>query len=307
MHAIGHGSYNRRGSFARLGWSRFARREVLCAQNLCSAKEALLLFAHGKSALVRLSDSVKLGLGRCVELRSGVFNLLRPEYRKAYADAQAIAKRADQGEIGGDVAEKEIGQLLAVIPTEVALQGLGLQGELHSQALSVILTCCFTLEAYANALAHFLLLETDYLGLLKSGHELAANLLIESFDQMSTARKWETLGRLGADTGFDKSRPPFQDFQCLFRFRDDHVHAKVVAYSDDQARKRYHDKLPDPINGTLDLSHALYAARTYWSMVQEVHRLVGFDQNSFHRHYTLEPWPDETKRQEWESIARGGV
>jgi len=265
-----------------------------------------VLFAQGKSALVRLSDSVKVGLGRCAELSSGVLGLLRPEYRKTYADAQAIAKRAERGEVGVDAAEKEIGQLLAVIPTPVAMQGVGLLGELHSQALSVILTCCFTLEAYANALAHFLLRETDYLGLLKGGHELPANLLIESFDQMSTARKWETLGRLGAGTGFDKSRAPFQDFQCLFRFRDDHVHAKVVAYSEDQARKRYNDKLPDPVSGMLDLSHALYAAKTYWHMVQEVQRLVGFNQNSFHRHYTLEPWPDEATRLEWESIARGG-
>jgi hypothetical protein len=270
-------------------------------------KEVLVLFAQGQSGLVRLSDSIKVGLARCAELSHRVLELLRPEYRQAYADAQAIAKRAERGEIGVEVAEKEIGSLLAVIPTEVAWQGMGLQGELHSQALSVILTCCFTLEAYANALAHFLLRETDHLGLMKSGHELPANLLIESFDQMSTARKWEMLARLGTGAGFDKSRPPFQDFQCLFRFRDDHVHAKVVAYSDDLARKRYNDKLPDPVSGMLDLSHALYAAKTYWNMVQEVQRLVGFDQHSFHRHYTLEPWPDDATRHEWESIAKGEV
>jgi hypothetical protein len=130
-------------------------------------------------------------------------------------------------------------RILSVIPQDVAMAAVGLQGELHSQALSVILTCCFTLEAYANALAYFLFRESDYLGLIRGGHKLCADLLIESFDQMNTARKWETLGRLGQGEGFDRSRSPFQDFQYLFRFRDDHVHAKVRDDSEDYSLKRY--------------------------------------------------------------------
>src|SRR5262245_48470450 len=57
------------------------------------AEMAPMLFAQGKSALVRLSDSVKIGLGRCAELSRDISGLLRPEYRKAFADAQAIANR----------------------------------------------------------------------------------------------------------------------------------------------------------------------------------------------------------------------
>lgn len=52
--------------------------------------------------------------------------------------------------------------------------------------------------------------------------------------------------RLTGDVGFDKSKAPFQDFQILFTFRDDHVHDKVVPFSDDRARKRYNGRFQTP-------------------------------------------------------------
>ena len=121
------------------------------------------------------------------------------------------------------------------------------------------------------------------------------------FEKMGPAEKWEELGKLGP--GFDKSRSPFQDFRNLFTFRDDHVHAKVRDFVG-RSRRGYHGRLPDPVAGLLDLSHALYAAETYWDMVQEVHRLIGFDQAKFHRDYNLAPWFDEPSRLSWHEIAR---
>jgi hypothetical protein len=262
-----------------------------------------MLFRTGNSALVRLSDTIKVSLRRCAELRVELLALMRPEYKEAHLQAQAIAKRAENGEIEYQVADYQMRGVLSAIPHEIAVKGVFLQSELHGQALSVILGCCFTLESYINSLAHFLFREDDFLGLVRAGHHVAADLLVEAFDDMSTAQKWETVGRLHWNTGFDHCRAPWQDFKWLFRFRDDHVHSKVRRYSEDYSDERYNGKLPDPVFGLLDLQHALYGADVYWNMVQEVHRLLGLDQARFHRHYNLMPLPDEASRSEWVKLS----
>ena len=102
--------------------------------------------------------------------------------------------------------------------------------------------------------------------------------------------KWETVGKLKKGSGFDRSVSPYQDFKYLFNFRNDLVHDKVVDYKTDRARNRYGGHLPDPVFGMLELEHALYAADTYWAMVEQVHRLTGYPRAAFHRHYNLSPW-----------------
>jgi hypothetical protein len=262
-----------------------------------------MILAQGKSALVRLSDSIKVGLDYCGRVTSEIL-VLWDQYKQQFRNAQAIARRAEAGGIDFESANEQIRTALSAVPNEVSWRGVVLQGELHSQALSTILTCCFCLESYINALAYFLLEETDYIGLIRDGHRSTSDILVEAIKRMSTRQKWEAIGKLREPSGFDRSRPPFQDFHRLFNFRDDHVHDKVRALADDYSRKRYNDKLPDSVFGMLDLGHALYAAQTYWDMVNEAHRLLAVDQAKFHRHYNLMPWFDDSNRHDLDQLAR---
>jgi hypothetical protein len=189
------------------------------------------------------------------------------------------------------------------IPMDVAQRAAGLQLRIHSQALTTVLLCCFTLESYVNSLAHFLLAERDVLGLIRDGHKTSADVLFEAIERMSPRDKWGAVARLGKGGGFDRSRSPWQDFDVLFRFRDDHVHDKVVAYGADRSTKRYNNRFPDPVGGVLELRHAIFAATTYWAMVQHVHDLVGVATQGFHRHYNLSPWPGENSAQELKALA----
>ena len=159
--------------------------------------------------------------------------------------------------------------------------------------------CCFSLESYVNSFAYFLIKESDFLGLSKSGRKSSAEAVLDAIDRLSTREKWETIGKMGSAVGFDRSRTPFQDF----RFRDDNVHDKAIPYSEDRAAKRYNKKFPDPVFGSLDLGHALFAADVYWNMVQEIHRLTGVDAEVFHRHYNLKPWFDDENRRSLQELA----
>lgn len=261
-----------------------------------------MLFPEKKSALVRLSDTLKIGLDACANTSREILDLLAP-YEPIFRKAQSIAAQAHRRDAVTTELENHLRRILAAVPEEASRKGVRLQGELHSQALSTILSSCFCLESYISSLAYFLFEETDFLGLIKDGHKVSADLLLEGIERMTTRKKWETVGRLRGGVGLDRSRPPFQDFQILFNFRDDHVHDKVVDYSDDRPTKQYNGKLPDPVTGLLDLGHALYCVHTYWDMVKETHKLIDVDQKSFHRHYNLAPWTDDGHRQELEELA----
>jgi len=261
-----------------------------------------LLFPEKKSALVRLSDTLKISLDTCAKTSREILDLFA-RHEQTFREAQGIAKRALRNDAVTTEIEDQIRKVFASIPEEVALKGVRLQGQLHSQSLSTILSCCFCLESYVNSLAYFLFNEADFLGLIKAGHKVSADLLIEAIEGMTTRKKWDALARLRGGTGFDRSRAPFQDFQILFNFRDDHVHDKVVDFSNDRLSKRYNGKLPDPVTGLLDLGHALYGAHTYWSMVSEIHKLVDVEERKFHRHYNLAPWIDNNHRQALERLA----
>jgi hypothetical protein len=255
-----------------------------------------LLFPEKKSSLVRLSDAIQISLQLCAETTEKVLAI----YSHHFSRAREIARHV--GKVNADQAD-ELRQIQASIPLEVASTGAALQGQLHSQALSTVLMCCFCLESYVNSFAYFLIKDSDFLGLAKSGRESSAEAVLDAIDRLSTREKWETIGKMGSAIGFDRSRTPFQDFRYLFNFRDDNVHDKAIPYSEDRAVKRYNKKFPDPVFGSLDLGHALFAADVYWNMVQEIHRLTAVDAGVFHRHYNLKPWFDEGNRRSLHNLA----
>ena len=253
-----------------------------------------MLFPKNYSGMVRLADSVKSGLRYSARAMTRLLEVATP-YRMILHDQQRIASEALAGRLPYEEADQQIKRLLQSVPREVGLQIALLDMEQGDHARSTILMCCFSLEAYINSLAHYLITEIDFLGLVRAGRETSAEVLMNPIERMSVREKWSTIARLGSPTGFDTGRAPFQDFSILFRFRDDVVHDKVVKYGQNRG-KRYNGKLPDPVLGHFHLGHALYAAQTYWDMVLEIHRILGVDMRDFHRHYNLMPWSDEDER-----------
>ena len=251
-----------------------------------------MIFTERRSALVRLSDCIKIGLDLCAEASEKILEIFVP-YEPLFRKAQEAAGQFLEKHSYLESAEQEIRGILFSIPDDVVFQGAYFQVRLHSQALSTILSCCFCLESYINSLAYYLLKESDFLGLIKDGNITTVEILTEAINRMSTRDKWKTVGLLRNAKGFDCSCSPFQDFQILYNFRDDHVHDKVVPWTQDRASKRYNNKFPDPVFGLLELNHALYAGKTYWDMIQEVHRLIGVKPELFQRHYNLAPWRDD--------------
>lgn len=265
-----------------------------------------MLLAHGKSGLVRLSDTLKTMLDLC---KTSTVNLLRAAepYQHLYREIQHLAGDQLDGKLNLDEGESRIKKVLEGIPKDVRFNIAYLAAhEIHSLALSAVLLSCFCLESYVNTFAYFLFDEGDLLGLVRGGNNASAEILIDAVARMSIRDKWRTIGRLKDDRGFDESCPPFQDFHILFKFRDDQVHDKIVEWGSSESSKRYNGKFPDD-GLVLHLSHALFAADTYWGMVQEVHRLTNVQQaglQGFQRHYNVSPWTDESRRQELARIAR---
>ncbi len=260
-----------------------------------------MLFPETNSGLVRLADTVKGGLRYCARTTKTLLDLASP-YSEYLRRQRAIAAAALAGKLPYDAAEEEIKKLLSHIPTEVGARLAHLDLEQSDHARTTVLMCCFCLESYINSLAYFLFKEADLLGLIRAGRAMSADVLLDAIEQMTVREKWRTVGRLGSSEGFAAGQPPFQDFSILFKFRDDVVHDKVVEMGEDRAR-RYNNKLADPVFGRFHLGHALFGARTYWGMVVEVHRLLGVDMASFHRHYNLKPWSDEEERAVLEGLA----
>lgn len=248
-----------------------------------------MLFREKKSALVRLSDCMKLNIGNCLDTTNELVEL-HMKYEEPLGKIRAIAKEILDEKVAAEEGEKKILQVSQSIPEQEARSAVSLQGRLHSECLSVILTCCFALESYINSLGYHLLREGDFLGLFRGGHEATAEVLMDAIEKMSTLMKWETIGRLKKGKGFDRSKSPFQDLKVLFNFRNDIVHDKVANYSDEREDKRYNKKLPDPVFGFLTINHVIFAADAYWGMVSEIHSILGTDMNEFHRNYNLSPW-----------------
>jgi len=248
-----------------------------------------MLFPKKKSALVRLSDCIKLGIGNCLDTTNELIDL-HIKYEEPLRKIRTIAKDILEDKIPVEEGEKQIIEVNKNIPDEDARRAVSLQGRLHSECLSVLLNCCFALESYVNSLGYYLLEEKDLLGLFRAGNEATAEVLIDAIEKMSPLTKWETIGKLKKGKSFDRSKSPFQDLKTLFNFRNDIVHDKVSAYSDNREVKRYNKKLPDPVFGFLMLRHVVFAADTYWEMISEIHTILGTDMMEFHRHYNLKPW-----------------
>jgi hypothetical protein len=262
-----------------------------------------MLLPERKSALVRLSDTVKIGLDTCQLLSEEI--LAHYEQTKHFWKAnEELARAADRGDISFEEAERRIQATMEPSQIAAAQVGVKLQLQLHSQSLSSILMCCFCLESYINSFAWFAVRESDLLGLIGRGRSTSADVLLEAIDRLQVKEKWKTVAKLGGDTGFDTSRYPFQDLVNLFNFRDDHVHDHMVPYGSERAKKRYSGRLPGPISGLLDLNHALYGATVYWDITRELHKLTGVSATEFHRHYNLAPWIDADRRTLFQKTAQ---
>jgi hypothetical protein len=259
-----------------------------------------MLFPEKKSGLVRLSDCIKFGIGNSFETTKELLEL-HEQYEEPLHKMRAVAKDILENKMPAEEGEKIIREV--IIPEKDAKRAASLQGQLHSECLSVLLNCCFALESYVNSLGYHLLRESDFLGLFRAGHEATAAVLMDAIDKMSTLTKWETLGKLKKGTGFDRSKSPFQDLKILFNFRNDIVHDKVADYSDERTDRRYNGKLPDPVFGLLTLGHVVFAADTYWGMISEIHNILGADMKEFHRHYNLKPWFTDNFEQEVRSAS----
>src|SRR5713226_8183555 len=103
-----------------------------------------MLFQEGASAVVRLSDALKLALLTLGDMTSEALLWFEP-HREAVRE---LKRRAGRGDEEG---------ALSTISQETAQQGVFRQQRIHSQSLTTVLLSCFLLESYINSLAHFLL------------------------------------------------------------------------------------------------------------------------------------------------------
>lgn len=262
-----------------------------------------MLLAGGRSGLVRLSDSLKTTLELCEASTSQLLRIVEP-YHHLYREIQRLALDQLAGKLDSDEHERRTREVLDGIPEEVQVKVAHLAAhEIHSLALTSVLFSCVCLEAYVNTLAYFLVNELDLLGLIKTGNKHSATVFVDAVAGMSIRDKWLTIARLKDERGFDRSCPPFQDFQILFKFRDDQVHNKVVEWGSPKSSRPYNGKLPEDVIPPLDMGHALFAADTYWGMVQEVHRLTKVPQPVFQEHWNVSPWKEESRRKKMAQTA----
>lgn len=241
-----------------------------------------MIFAEGRSALVRLSDGIKSGLLDCQETAEQLLAL----YHKVFPNGRPVST-ADALELS----------------REDAILGVALQGKLHTRSLTTIVTTCFCIESYINSLSYFLLKERDLFGLIRGGYGSTAELLFDSVEKLSTPEKWDTVAKSKGGSGFDRSRAPFQHLKYLFNFRNDVVHDKVGEYGITPSKDRYGSKLTDPALGLLQLDHVLFAATTYWSMAEAIHEMIDLPAREFRRHYNLSPWTNDQMHKDLREVA----
>jgi hypothetical protein len=114
-----------------------------------------MLFAERYSALVRLSDTVKVQLETCGALTDAVLAYY-DKHRSAITNAQALARDLLRNHQLPDDADERVRAALQSVPQHDAWNAALIQAALHSFALTTILGCCFCLESYVNALAFYL-------------------------------------------------------------------------------------------------------------------------------------------------------
>lgn len=258
----------------------------------------MLFQEQKKSGLVRLSDCIKHGVFNIAQETEELNKVIVSQNSQLQYQKEVLAK-VEKGEI-------DSGQAIELIKTngmsiEAATRGAALQSAIHNQCLTTILSTCFTLESYINSFAYYLSKQHGPKGRL-NGTKLPYS---EEFKNLSTVNKWIKVVKIstGIDYQTDAVDNPFGDLNILFKFRNDHVHDKVVSMSNDKSSSRYNGKLPDPVFGLLDIYHVLFAVDTYWYLIKWVHRQIGVSQEEFHMHYNLSPWISSEMEKEIRNIA----
>ncbi|PGL66846.1 hypothetical protein [Bacillus sp. AFS055030] len=258
----------------------------------------MLFQEQKKSGLVRLSDCIKHGVYNAAQ-DTKELNIVSLSQKSQIQYSKEIAAKMEKGEIDPSEAEELI--KTNGMSLDDAIRGAAIQSALHNQCLTTILTTCFTLESYINSFAYYLAKHHGRKGKL-NGKQLPYT---DEFTKLSTVKKWIKVVKIstGIEYRTDAADNPFGDLKILFKFRNDHVHDKVVGMSNDKSLTSYNGKLPDPVFGLLDINHVLFAVDTYWNLIKWVHRQIGVSQEEFHMHYNLSPWISPEVEKEIRDIA----
>lgn len=148
-----------------------------------------MIYPDKKSALVRLTDSLKVTLDCCSETTSEVLAIFE-RHKPALENLRRVAASVDKDEAPYSDLEKAN----ADIPEADVRVAAYLQVRLHGQSLAPILLSCFCLESYVNSLAYFLFGDANYLGLSRERHAAAATAILDTIERMAARTKWEFVG-----------------------------------------------------------------------------------------------------------------
>ncbi|MFP7442665.1 hypothetical protein SFC50_03090 [Bacillus infantis] len=248
-----------------------------------------------KSGLVRLTDCIKYGVFNVAQETKELNKVFLSQTSQLQYQKEILAK-LEKGEL-------DSGEAMELIKTkgmsiEAANKGVALQSAIHNQCLTTILSTTFSLESYINSFAYYL---SKHCG----PKWKIINPYNEEFKKLSTVNKWIKVVKISTGKKYKSNAAgdPFGDLNLLFRFRNDHVHDRVVSMSNDKSLSRYNGRLPDPVLGLLDIYHVLFAVDTYWYLIKWVHRQIGVSLQDFHMHYNLSPWINSEMEKEIRDIA----
>lgn len=257
----------------------------------------MLFHGQKKSGLVRLSDCLKDGLINVAEETEKLNQLYHSQKHELMSYNEMLAK-LNSGEIKGEEA------IELIRTNEISLEAdkvIALQSAIHNQCLTTIISTCFTLESYINSFAYYLSKQCGPKWKIK-GEYLHDS---KYFSSLRTIDKWRKIVEISTGKVYknNSNDNPFGDVRILFSFRNDHAHDNVVEVSFDKSEEIYNGKLPDPVSGSLDIFHVLFAVDTYWYLIQWVHNKIGVSLNEFHMHYNLSPWISSEMEKQIRNIA----
>lgn len=254
-----------------------------------------MLFKDKKSGLVKLTDSIKININDCLQLTAELIDCYEHP-SGVLSELHAIAKEPELVRICNKIENKEnlsavekikfltYNRTLENLSHENSIEDAGLvlvmRGKLDQRSVSLILNCHFCTESYVRSFYHFF------------KDELVNTVTQGKFDDMGTKTRLETFGLTESDSNGKNIHPLVLDFEILSRYRNDFVHGNITNTDTEKALERYKGKLPDQVFGLLDLSHVVFAADTYWKIVDEIHKCTGLKKSDFHKHYNLSPWFD---------------
>jgi len=249
---------------------------------------------YKKSGLVKLSDSVKISINDCFEIsgelidihkkHQDVFARINKKIDNSAEFAQILKAFDDKRELS-DIEklrltsfETEIHEMSYQIPPDAVNAMSVLRAIRDQRAVSVILNCLFCIESYTKSFYYF------YKDSLKN------KVKNNRFNSMNIEERLNTIEPLILADEFNTRSLLALDLQALNHYRNDIVHDNISSFGDDRSQRRYYGQLPDPVLGFLNLSHIIFAADTYWKLVDEIHKLTGLSKEDFQKHYNLSPW-----------------